>query len=80
MRLFKNTFGLALIAGFSLTSSFALAQGDAQLEEVVVLGSQIKGASISTALPVSVISSDDIDILGLDSGVELLENLSLIHI
>ena len=56
MRLFKNTFGLALIAGFSLTSSFALAQGDAQLEEVVVLGSQIKGASISTALPVSVIS------------------------
>ena len=76
MRLFKNTFGLALIAGFSLTSSFALAQGDAQLEEVVVLGSQIKGASISTALPVSVISSDDIDILGLDSGVELLENMA----
>ena len=67
---------LALITGFSLVSPVAMSQGDAELEEVVVLGSQIKGASISTALPVSVISSEDIDILGLDSGVELLENMA----
>ena len=44
---------LALITGFSLVSPVAMSQGDAELEEVVVLGSQIKGASISTALPVS---------------------------
>ena len=49
---------LALITGFSLVSPVAMSQGDAELEEVVVLGSQIKGASISTALPVSVISSE----------------------
>ena len=67
---------LALIMGFSLVSPAAMSQDDAELEEVVVLGSQIKGASISSALPVSVISSEDIDILGLDSGVELLENMA----
>ena len=34
---------LALIMGFSLVSPVAMSQGDAELEEVVVLGSQIKG-------------------------------------
>ena len=33
---------LALITGFSLVSPVAMSQGDAELEEVVVLGSQIK--------------------------------------
>ena len=40
----------------------------ADVEEVVVVGSQIKGAKITGALPVSVITADDIDALGVDSG------------
>ena len=47
-----------------------------KVEEVVVVGSQIKGAKITGALPVSVISSDDIDALGVDSGDELLDNIA----
>ena len=39
-----------------------------ELEEVVVIGSQLKGASITGALPVTVISSEDIEALGVDSG------------
>ena len=46
------------------------------VEEVVVVGSQIKGASITGALPVTVISSEDIDILGVEDGTELLENMT----
>ena len=46
------------------------------VEEVVVVGSQIKGASITGALPVTVISADDIDILGVEDGTELLENMT----
>ncbi|MBQ45181.1 MAG: hypothetical protein CMK37_05910, partial [Porticoccaceae bacterium] len=65
--------GLVIVAAMAV-SSVTLGQDDEQLEEVVVVGSQIKGAAIDTALPVSVITSDDIDILGVDSGVELLEN------
>ena len=46
------------------------------IEDVVVVGSQIKGASITGALPVTVISSEDIDILGVEDGTELLENMT----
>ena len=46
---------------------------DAEMEEVVVVGSQIKGAKIAGALPVSVISLDDIEATGVDSGDDLLE-------
>ena len=60
----------------TVLSGAAVAQEQNELEEVVVVGSQIKGASITTALPVSVISAGDIDALGLDSGEELLENMA----
>ncbi len=49
---------------------------DSDVEEVVTVGSQIKGAKISGALPVSIISADDIDVLGVEDGTELLENLA----
>ena len=56
----------------------AIAQESSEenVEEVVVVGSQIKGASITGALPVTVISADDIDILGVEDGTELLENMT----
>ena len=47
-----------------------------ELEEVVVIGSQLKGASITGALPVTVISSEDIEALGVDSGDELLAQIA----
>jgi outer membrane receptor protein involved in Fe transport len=42
------------------------------LEEVIVTGTQIKGAAISEALSVSVISEQQIESLGISSGDELL--------
>ena len=48
----------------------------ADVEEIVIVGSQIKGAKITGALPVSVITSDDMDALGIDSGDELLDNIA----
>ena len=51
-------------------------KNDSDVEEVVVLGSQIKGARITGALPVSIISSDEIDAFGIDSGEELLDNIA----
>ena len=59
------------------TYSFAQDEAtDSDVEEVVTVGSQIKGAKITGVLPVTVISAEDIDILGADSGTELLENMS----
>ena len=55
----------ASFVGAAVLSGAAVAQEQNELEEVVVVGSQIKGASITTALPVSVISAGDIDALGL---------------
>jgi iron complex outermembrane receptor protein len=58
-----------------------LSQTDAEtdeqvLEEVVVTGTQIKGAAISEALSVSVISAADIEGFGITSGDELLATMT----
>ena len=42
------------------------------IEEIVVTGTQIRGANIAEALAVSVVTAEDIDVLGIDSGEELL--------
>jgi outer membrane receptor protein involved in Fe transport len=69
----------ALIASFlvlPLAAGTALAQedgGDESIEEIVTVGSQIRGANIRDALAVSVVTSQDIEELGVDSGDELLE-------
>ena len=45
------------------------------IEEIVVTGSQIRGADISGVLPVSVITSEEIEFLGADSGDDLFDML-----
>mgnify|MGYP001304959201 CR=1 FL=1 len=49
---------------------------DSEVEEVVVVGSQIKGAKITGALPVTVITAEDIESLGVESGEELFADLA----
>jgi len=46
---------------------------DEVLEEVVVTGSQIRGAVISDALPISIVGSETIEVFGIDSGDQLLD-------
>ena len=65
---------------FLCGSAAALAQqggqegsGEAEIEEIVVTGSHIKGASITGALPVSVIGADEIESTGVDSGDDLMQ-------
>ena len=58
-----------------IITPFSFIIADDEVEEVVVTGSQIKGAKITGALPVSVISNADIEAIGVDSGDDLLENI-----
>ena len=69
-----KTFKKFLLTTFILIP-FGLFAQDTDVEEVVVVGSQIKGASITDALPVTVLSADDIEALGVSDGDELVENL-----
>ncbi|MDJ0747850.1 MAG: TonB-dependent receptor [Woeseiaceae bacterium] len=46
---------------------------DEVVDEITVTGTQIKGARISDALAVSVIDSESIEILGVESGDELID-------
>ena len=48
---------------------------DEQIEEITVVGSQIKGASISDALSVSVIQAVEIEAMGVSSGDELFDQM-----
>ena len=70
---------LAALAAVSvLGSGLAFAQEDEEdekevVDEITVTGTQIKGAKISDALAVSVFSSEDIEIMGIESGDELID-------
>ena len=66
-----KTVKTALAAAILTQAGFAMAEES--MEEVVVVGTQIKGAQITEVLPVSVISESDIEALGVNSGDELLE-------
>lgn len=63
-------------ASVAMCSNVAFGQDDAddeEIEEITVTGSQIRGAKINEALPVSVMSVEDIEAFGVDSGDELLD-------
>ena len=59
-----------------LPITLVLAQEESDVEEVVVVGSQIKGAKITGALPVTVITTADIESLAVESGEELFADLA----
>ena len=69
-----------ILAALPLAMGTAFAQeeesDDGPIEEIVTVGTQIKGAQISDALAVSVVSADDIEALGIDSGDELLDYMA----
>ena len=76
----KASLWIAAASALLLTvgSGIASAQDeeeDESLEEIVVTGSQIKGANIADALAVSVFSTEDIEMLGVESGEELLDQI-----
>ncbi|MCY3815089.1 MAG: hypothetical protein OXG59_02225, partial [Gammaproteobacteria bacterium] len=60
------------IAGWAQDAGEGQAE-EQEIEEIVVTGSHIKGANITGALPVSVISAEEIEAMGVDSGDELLQ-------
>ena len=72
-----KTFNKYLLTTLMLMPFALIAQDseDSEVEEIVVVGSQIKGASITEALPVTVLSAEDIESLGVGDGEELVEGL-----
>jgi len=71
----KLYISLAAILLSTISLAVLSAEETKEIEEVVVTGSQIKGAKITGALPVSIISGADIEAIGVDSGDDLLEHI-----
>ena len=76
MKKYNYLLSLVLLLPLAIIAQEEADTSEENIEDVVVVGSQIKGASITGALPVTVISSEDIDILGVEDGTELLENMT----
>ena len=75
LRFRKREICRAISGILALNAAIAVAQnqvGGPPLEEVLVTGSQIKGADMAGALPVSVLNEDDIALTGAATGDELL--------
>ena len=74
----RSIVALALIS-VTFSQSLVAQEEDEEeseaIEEVVVTGSQIRGADVSGLLPVTVIDASDVDAMGITSGDELLEML-----
>lgn len=79
----RNIYVLTLAIQAALFAPYAMAQTDTEqvtpeqeagdIEEVIVTGSQIKGAAINDALSVSVVDVQAIEDFGIENGDELLE-------
>ena len=67
---------LLLIPAVLSFNLFAQEAANSEVEEITVVGSQIKGAKITGSLPVSIITSDDIEGLGIESGEELMQSIA----
>ena len=65
--------GAATVTAQEADTAGEAPENEPAIEEVVVIGSHIRGANIAGALPVSVISADAIESFGVDSGDELLQ-------
>ena len=67
-----------LVLPVYLLSTLAFSQSDSanDVEEVVIVGSQIKGAKITGALPVNLVTAEDIESMGIDSGEDLFANIA----
>ena len=50
-------------------------EGEAVVDEIIVVGSQIRGASTTAALPVVVLGQDEIDATGVSSGDDLMRSI-----
>jgi len=75
-RCYRQCLAAATAAALLMASGIASAQAEDEhepLEEITVTGTQIKGARISGALAVSVFSAEDVELIGVDSGDELLD-------
>ncbi len=73
----SNKF-LLLSSTLIFLSSPVLAQtsdDDGQLEEIIVTGTHVKGASVTAALPVTIFNSQDIEALGSFDGDDLIRSL-----
>ncbi len=69
---------LATACSFYITSVYAADENVAEeetLDEIIVVGSQIKGARITGLLPVSLINESDMDAIAALSGAELYGSL-----
>ena len=72
----KNLYVTLIGISLAFSSTFFSADDESEVEEVVVVGSQIKGAKITGALPVSVVTGIDNEATGVSSGDDLLEHIA----
>ncbi|MDG2522914.1 TonB-dependent receptor [Caulobacter segnis] len=65
----------ALCAAVIAAPAMAQQSGEAEIEEIVVVGSQIQGAKVTAALPVTMVNAEQIQAVAAGSGDELFRTI-----
>ncbi len=75
LQLLCSVAALGLLGAAGAASAQDGADESAQVEEVVVVGSQIRGAKVTAALPVTVVGEDQVGAVGAVSGDDLFRSI-----
>ena len=74
-KIISRIYKLVFIASLLVAPSISYSQKSTEVEDILVVGSRISNAKLTKILPITIITSKEIELLGIDSGDDLIGSL-----
>ena len=74
-KIISRIYRLVFIASLLVAPNISYSQKSTEVEDILVVGSRISNAKLTKILPVTIITSKEIELLGIDSGDDLIGSL-----
>lgn len=74
-KIISRIYKLVFIASLLVAPNISYSQKSTEVEDILVVGSRISNAKLTKILPVTIITSKEIELLGIDSGDDLIGSL-----
>ena len=74
-KIISRIYKLVFIASLLVAPNISYSQKSTEVEDILVVGSRISNAKLTKILPITIITSKEIELLGIDSGDDLIGSL-----